>query len=108
LSGYSSFRGKELALIRGNDTSICRHCDECGAFIYFPMGREYLVADCLPQAPLCESPIIQLVINDQLRGRLDIKQLKKVHLAKISLAGSPSDHHDVRRCQGGFKLREDS
>jgi hypothetical protein len=101
---YSAFKCRELALVRGNSKSPCSNCEECGAFLYFPVGHRYLVPECLPRAPLSESTIGQLVVEKESMTNIALEQLIDVDAELLEVLPSPKDGHCISRNGGRFCL----
>jgi hypothetical protein len=86
----ATFRGEHPARLRGNEQSTFRICKSCGRPRYYAMGKRYLLRDNFPHNPLFESSIHQLVIDQTILDRIDLKQWKKIYIEELPLVDAPS------------------
>lgn len=88
---YVSFRGKQSALIRGNEKSTHRHCEECNAVLYHPMGDRYLLARPEGFGDLMESQLNQLIVSEPLLERVRASGRFEFAVDELPILDEPRD-----------------
>jgi len=86
-----SLRGKHQTIVRGNPDSTFRACNTCGRPMYFPIGTRYILKGTFSFAPVSQSNLTQLVVNDEILDRIDLKRWKKIGIEELPIVDAPTD-----------------
>lgn len=93
LPDYRTFRGKTVAIIRGNETSSHRVCHSCGRHIYFPLGKQYLVEPLTSGVDIFESQFNQFIISETIHERIQAMKWRKLTIDKLTVRHQPADSY---------------
>jgi len=59
--------------------------------MYFPIGTRYILKGTFSFAPVSQSNLTQLVVNDEILDRIDLKRWKKIGIEELPIVDAPTD-----------------
>jgi hypothetical protein len=93
IRGFATYFGRRPLMIRGGPKSTRRYCGECGQFVYYPLGKWYVMRESLTGQGLYEGcgPGGGLVITAELRERIERGKWKGIWITKLPIRDEPLD-----------------
>jgi hypothetical protein len=92
LDEYRTLGTQDRLRMRGGPSSTRQFCSKCGQFLYYPMGKWYLLESDLTGKPLYFwNDSTCLVLNDSLFSRVDWKRWGKLYIQELPVFEGPQD-----------------
>ena len=88
---WVTFRGRHSLIVRGSKNVACRHCTECGRFVYFAMGKKYLYPMPRRDVSVFDSGWGGLVVTESVYRGLNVGCWRKMYADKLPVVNEPFD-----------------
>jgi hypothetical protein len=82
---------KSRLIVRGGPKSTRHFCPQCGIFMYYPLGSEYLLQSNLDERPIYLTSPLGIVIGDTIYARLRKRRWKKLFISRLKVLSEPVD-----------------
>ncbi|MEZ6058375.1 MAG: hypothetical protein R3C01_16870 [Planctomycetaceae bacterium] len=91
LSEWTSFRDETPALVRGGSKSQAWLCPTCKKWIYYPMGKWYILAKDIPSDPVFGTDMGGVIVTNAIWQSIIGTKLSKVACKRIPVNDQPKD-----------------